>query len=843
MQIFSNKSLVPVRTKTVMPERPAPPKGALLLGVVGGQRCYLTRRDRSYHLLIIGAIGTGKTVTLESITRCDIAHGEGGCVMDRMGALYQRVLNYCCFRKAAGLRLPEIILFNPSADEWVLPYNPFVRRNGELSVQVDRRVAATVRVWGVSNTQFTPRLEKWLKVIYSALISGGLTIEEAAWIIDQRSQDIRAYLSRALSSPLLQRKLDQLSLFKTTEFYEQLESVENRLMRFLSSEHLSRIFGSGGNVLDFRDIMDRRKHLLINLQPSSFLSEEQSSMIGTFILSEVYETALQRPSGAVPWYCKVDEAANFVTPELAQATEQCRQKGVHFTFAFQHLAQFRQEGERVAKAFMHIRNKLILAVPERQDALELAGDLFTGLTKPQLKFMHRRLSHLIEDVQRTATTEAAGTSSSWTSSRSESHGLSVTAGSSRGRNWGSNESTASGRTAGRTFTRGQSDEAGTSTSHSRNEHEAHSSGFSETRTRQQSSTRSGNKTEFKRQTDRLLFSEQVVQTSDSKGASSSESSGYSRTETGSDSYDRGESWTESENESHGRSSSLAFSRTQQTVETTGTSRGQTREQNRSRTNASSQTAGQSTERGQNRSHATTMGWGTRHTPFIEEDPEHWTLQEQQWRAAELLMRQQTGHWFLATATTVGFGRTMKPRSYYLSPTRQQQIEQQFYATHNLPKAAAEQARIKRQQEFLAQAQAFARTTVQQSRRVAARSSAVNGQTADAAPPIWNRAFTASAPAPPLLRGKRRGPKTDVEKHTKVAAIIQRYGQAWTSDENLLSICEQLDAEAVPVPKTWPSRKRAARTWLRGLQHDPSLVVKALRYHVDAARRSENDSPT
>ena len=59
-----------------------------------------------------------------------------------------------------------------------------------------------------------------------------------------------------------------------------------------------------------------------------------------------------------------------------------------------------------------MRNKLILAVPERQDALELADDLFVGLAQPELKFMHRRLSHLIVDSRETSTTHSSGSSAS-----------------------------------------------------------------------------------------------------------------------------------------------------------------------------------------------------------------------------------------------------------------------------------------------------------------------------------------------------------------------------------------------------------------------------------------------
>src|SRR5207244_3539856 len=117
------------------------------------------------------------------------------------------------------------------------------------------------------------------KVIYSVLISSGLTVLEAGLLIDQRAHEIRAFLHRGLSESIIRRKLEQLSLFKSHEFLEQTDSVEIRLLRFVTSEHLGLIFGTGANALDFSSIMEQGKILLVNLQPSNFLSEEQSRLL------------------------------------------------------------------------------------------------------------------------------------------------------------------------------------------------------------------------------------------------------------------------------------------------------------------------------------------------------------------------------------------------------------------------------------------------------------------------------------------------------------------------------------------------------------------------------------
>jgi len=311
------------------------PKAGLLLGFIDGQPVCMSPRARSLPTILVGAAGTGKTTCMEAGIRQDIDASRGACVIDPMGALVKRLLDYYCYRKAIGCRVPKIKVFDPSSGEWILPYNPFVRRSGDLAVQVDRRVQAVLRVWRQHGSDETPRLEKWLRAIFTVLIEGNLTILEAEHLITLHADELRAFFLRAVTDSLIRSRLEQLEHYKPSDFLMHLESAENRLMRFLTSTTIRRTMGTGANALDFRTIMDDGELLLVNLQPSDWLSLEQQRLFGTLLLTEFFETALTRPTGARPYYLWVDEAARFVTPELGMAFETCRQKGLHLVLAFQ----------------------------------------------------------------------------------------------------------------------------------------------------------------------------------------------------------------------------------------------------------------------------------------------------------------------------------------------------------------------------------------------------------------------------------------------------------------------------------------------------------------------------
>jgi DNA segregation ATPase FtsK/SpoIIIE-like protein len=108
-------------------------------------------------------------------------------------------------------------------------------------------------------------------------------------------------------------------------------------------------------------------------------------------------------------------------------------------------------------------------------------------------------------------------------------------------------------------------------------------------------------------------------------------------------------------------------------------------------------------------------------------------------------------------------------------------------------------------------------------------------------PIWDRAGSSSnrgkttRESPATKTQRKRGPRPDVANHTKVAALVRRYDDDWVLDENLIEICEALDQQRVPIPKTWPSRKDGkSHTWSRAVQNYPALVVKAIKDRCKAA---------
>jgi hypothetical protein len=347
-----------------------------------GKKIYLTPEDRATHMHVIGSSGSGKSKFLEWMIRGDIKNGQGLCLIDPHGTLYEDIVKWTGYH---WLTDREIILLNPSSGDHVVGFNPFRKTEGDIAVQVDYQITATIRAWGLENTDETPTLERWLRCIFQALIEKNQTISAARYLINYFEDEVRQYLTSKLSKEIIRQEWRELSASKTPkQFQDEILSTKNKLFRFLCSDQIQRFMGLTEPVLDLGKIMDEGKILLVNLADSDELSRDNSRLFGALLVNEFFQQAKRRKrdqwgNPPKPFHLYIDEFQNFVTPDIGYILDQTRKFGLHVILAHQRLGQMEERDKDVIDAVLtNAKIKAVFGGLRRKDARLMVEEIFVN---------------------------------------------------------------------------------------------------------------------------------------------------------------------------------------------------------------------------------------------------------------------------------------------------------------------------------------------------------------------------------------------------------------------------------------------------------------------------------
>ncbi len=308
-----------------------------------GAPLYLDSGDMKAHAHGIGASRAGKSKLIEFIVRQFIKERHGFCVLDPGGFLYQDLVQYLAYVKPAR---SKIYLLNPSYDKKVVGFNPLritgAKTEATISAKVDRVVALTTKALGISDLANAPRLERVMRCLYYVLIEQDLSLEAVRYFLSPRSFHIRDAIIDKIESETIKDQWLMLTQGRRPEAYLNLvESTANRLFKVLTQPVIKRIIGVPENSINIASITDNRGGMLVNLQAGEGFSQDASQIIGTFLVSEIWETVRKRSREDMrrmpPFYLLVDEFQSFATPDFAQILDQGAKYGLHLMLFNQNL--------------------------------------------------------------------------------------------------------------------------------------------------------------------------------------------------------------------------------------------------------------------------------------------------------------------------------------------------------------------------------------------------------------------------------------------------------------------------------------------------------------------------
>lgn len=393
---------------------------------------------RQTHTHIIGSSGTGKSKFLEWLIRQDLDAGHGLCVVDWHGTLYHDVLRYCAFQDLGVFGDPRrIILLNPSEPDHIVGFNPFASPSdpADVSTLVTRRINATIRPWGVTDTTETPTFARVCRVLYTFMVETGETLPNAAEMLFFQKKALRDYAASVVKDHYAASDWQELqNITRSTEWKDEVLSTKNRLVPFVASKSVRRFMGLHDGNLDLTAIMDRGDVLLVNLADSDFLDRDAARVFASLLLLQFFEIAMRRAAKAAvtrqdpnPFMLYLDEFQEYMTDDIAAMLDQVRKGGLHMVLAHQHLGHFVDNPRLKKSVFTNARIKAVFGGLDYEDAAEMAREMFlSDLNQRQIKKAYYHTIHLYREETRTVKGRSSGRSDTFQSG------------------WGSGSSTGSG---------------------------------------------------------------------------------------------------------------------------------------------------------------------------------------------------------------------------------------------------------------------------------------------------------------------------------------------------------------------------------------------------------------
>lgn len=333
---------------------------------------YLSKEDRVRHCYVIGQTGTGKTTILKNMAIQDIAAGRGICFIDPHGSDLNDIL-----ANIPPERLDDVIYFDPAYTERPMGLNMLEYNTNypEQKIFVINELLAIFNKLFDMKVAGGPAFEQYFRNAAGLVMedpeSGSTLLEIGRVMSDKAFRELK--LSKC-KNPII--KQFWLNAEKTTgeqSLANFVPYITNKFDVFISNEIMRPVIAQQQSVLNFREIMDNKKILLVNLSKGR-LGDINSNLIGLILVGKLTMAALSRvdilgKQEVNDFYLYIDEFQNVTTDSIATILSEARKYRLSLTVAHQYIEQLQENIKNAV--FGNVGNMIIYRVsPENAEIFE-----------------------------------------------------------------------------------------------------------------------------------------------------------------------------------------------------------------------------------------------------------------------------------------------------------------------------------------------------------------------------------------------------------------------------------------------------------------------------------------
>lgn len=299
-------------------------------------------KDRQRHMYIVGKTGMGKSTLLENMAVQDIQNGEGMAFIDPHGSAAETLLDY-----VPEHRVKDVVYFAPFDLE-----NP-VSFNVMEDVGPDKRHLV---VSGLMSTFKKIWVDAWSARMEYILTNALLVLIEypdTTLLSVNRLFSDKEFRKRVVEScqdPAVKSFwVDEFANYTDRFAAEALPAIQNKIGQFTGNPLIRNIIGQPHSSFDFRDLMDNKKIVIMNLS-KGLIGETNANLLGSMLTTRIYLAAMSRANLPVAemkkmpnFYFYVDEFQSFANATFANILSEARKYHLNLIIAHQYIAQMEDE--------------------------------------------------------------------------------------------------------------------------------------------------------------------------------------------------------------------------------------------------------------------------------------------------------------------------------------------------------------------------------------------------------------------------------------------------------------------------------------------------------------------
>ncbi len=327
---------------------------------------HLDPEDRLRHLYVIGQTGTGKTGLLTSMIIQDIKNGDGCCFIDPHG---NDILNILA--AVPPERYEDVIYFDPAdlSRPFSLNFLEYdASRPEQKTFIVNELLMIFRRLYGDVPESMGPAFEQYFRNATQLVMedpASGSTILDIARVLS--NDEFRKLKLAKSMNPIVNQFWTEIAnkADGDSSLANIVPYITNKFDDFTANDFIRPIVGQQESSFKFREVMDNRKILLVNLSKGR-LGEKNANLLGLIVVGKLFMAALSRadnPRAAhAPFYLYIDEFQNVTTDSIPGILSEARKYKLGMSMAHQFLSQI-DEKTRDA-VFGNVGNMAVFRVGE-----------------------------------------------------------------------------------------------------------------------------------------------------------------------------------------------------------------------------------------------------------------------------------------------------------------------------------------------------------------------------------------------------------------------------------------------------------------------------------------------